>query len=105
MTDDPARVKEVFGAALERADPAARAAYLAAACGADAVLRRRFENLLRASGSPDSFLDHAGPVPPLAAALPTADQVPPGAGGDPSAITPPGEAVGAVVAGRYKLLE
>src|SRR5262245_27627987 len=105
MTADPARVKEVFGAALERADPAARAAYLAAACGADADLRRRVEALLRASEHPDSFLDHAGPVPPSAAALPTAAQSPSGAGGDPSAVTPPEEAVGAVVAGRYKLLE
>src|SRR5262249_38618408 len=45
-------------AAREMIDPAARGAYLDAACGGDAGLRARVEALLRAHDHPDSLLDH-----------------------------------------------
>ena len=47
----------IFAAALEKADPAERAAYLAEACGDDARLRRRIEALLKAHAEPDEILD------------------------------------------------
>jgi serine/threonine protein kinase/tetratricopeptide (TPR) repeat protein len=50
----------LFAAALEKATPADRRAYLAAACGGDADLRARVEGLLRAYENPDSFLDAPG---------------------------------------------
>jgi serine/threonine-protein kinase len=51
------RVKEVFGAALERT-PAERAAFLEAACGTgDNVVRREVEALLAAHQESDSFLE------------------------------------------------
>ena len=49
--------RDVFEAALERTDPAARAAYLDEVCGSDNDLRARIELLLRAHGEPDSLLD------------------------------------------------
>jgi serine/threonine protein kinase/Tfp pilus assembly protein PilF len=62
---DPRRVQSVFLAAAERPTAAARAAYLDAACGDDAALRRRVEALLRAHDQPGSFLGE--PATPLAA--------------------------------------
>jgi serine/threonine protein kinase len=47
----------IFEAALDRSDPAERAAYLDEACGDDADLRRRVEELLRAHAQSGSFLD------------------------------------------------
>jgi hypothetical protein len=48
---DPGRVLEtIFTRALEKTDPAERAAFLDGACGADALLRQRVERLLRAHG-------------------------------------------------------
>ena len=46
MPADPRRIKEVFAGALDRADPAERAAYLDSACAGDPALRRRVEALL-----------------------------------------------------------
>src|SRR6516225_1926444 len=48
MTVDAARVKSLFLAASDLADPAERAAYLERECGADAGLRQRVEALLAA---------------------------------------------------------
>jgi serine/threonine protein kinase/tetratricopeptide (TPR) repeat protein len=50
----------IFAAALERGDPTVRAAYLDAACGENAALRRRLEALLQAHDAQDSLLD----IPP-----------------------------------------
>src|SRR5262245_10072294 len=79
--------RDLFLAALER-PPGERPAYLEAACGGDAVLRGQVEALLRAHDQPGAFLSEAGP--PTAA-----DATGPPAGG----------AAGAVIAGRYTLLQ
>jgi hypothetical protein len=47
----------VFAEALQRDTPAARTAYLDAACGTDIALRQRVEALLRASESAGDFLE------------------------------------------------
>ena len=47
----------IFAEALERTDPAARAAYLDGACGDDAALRRRVEALLAAHDGAGRFLE------------------------------------------------
>ena len=47
----------IFAAALDRTDPADRAAFLADACSGDAKLRRRVESLLKAHAEPDEILD------------------------------------------------
>ncbi|MFO0842622.1 MAG: serine/threonine-protein kinase [Gemmataceae bacterium] len=86
MPADPRRVKELFVAAAELPDPPAREAFLDRECGDDADLRRRLEVLLRAHDHPESALER-----PLAANR-TEDHT-------------PRDAAGAVVAGRYKLLE
>jgi serine/threonine protein kinase/tetratricopeptide (TPR) repeat protein len=82
----PQQVKDLFLAAAEKV-PAERSAFLDEACGADAELRRRVEQLLGAHDEPGSQ-----PLPPRQ----TADEAPP---------AEPAEGVGAVVAGRYKLLQ
>jgi serine/threonine protein kinase/WD40 repeat protein len=79
--------RTIFFAAVERT-PAERCVFLDEACGGNAQLRQRVDALLRAHDEPGAFLSEARPefdvtvVPPSAAPL-----------------------VGAVVAGRYKLLE
>src|SRR5262249_40870358 len=73
--------RDLFLAALER-PPAQRPAYLEAACG-DVALRGRVEALLRAHDQPGAFLSEDQP--------PTADAT--------------GAPAGAVIAGRYTLLE
>ena len=50
--------RDIFTAAREMADPAARSAYLDRACDGDAGMRARVEALLRAHDQPDSLLDH-----------------------------------------------
>jgi serine/threonine protein kinase len=103
MSLDPRVVKDVFATALGQKDPAARAAYLAEACGTDAELHQRVEALLRASEHPDSFLDDppAADPPPAAPAAGT-----PGPGSPRTGVFPGGgDAVGTVIAGRYKLIE
>jgi hypothetical protein len=103
MSVDPARLKDAFSEALARTDPAARAAYLDAACAGDADLRSRVEALLRASEDPNSLLDASRPVLPDDA-IPTGTFDGPGS----PAVTdhqPPSAEVGAVVAGKYKLLQ
>jgi tRNA A-37 threonylcarbamoyl transferase component Bud32 len=95
MTLDPRRVKELFNAALDVADPQARQALLNRECGVDVPLRQRLEMLLQAHDQPVPALDK-----PLVAEVagPTAAYV--------SLKEPdPAEAVGSVIAGRYKLLQ
>ncbi len=48
--------ESLFAEALEQASPAARGAFLDAACGGDLVLRQRMENLLKSHTSAGSFL-------------------------------------------------
>ena len=102
MPADPARVKSVFLAAADLPDPAARAALVAEQCGDDAELRQRVEALLRVHDAPpDATADHSGADTPGSPDV-TATF------GDPAATTDrPGreEHVGAVIAGRYKLVE
>src|SRR5215472_2468793 len=98
MAVDPARAKSLFLAASDLADPAERAAFLDRECGGDADLRARVEALLRANDAapppaPEQR-DGTGAFDPNApAGAHTADR--------------PGkdERVGAVIAGKYKLIE
>src|SRR5262249_59679644 len=93
MAVDAARAKSLFLAASDLADPAERAACLDRECGGDAELRARVEALLRANdaaplpSAPEATVDSAPGQPE------TEDH------GDPTAR------VGAVLAGRYKLVE
>src|SRR5262249_31211214 len=52
-------------------DPVARAAYLAEACGTDAELRRRVEELLAAHDSAGAFLEQPAATPESSDAAPT----------------------------------
>ncbi|MFO0811553.1 MAG: serine/threonine-protein kinase [Gemmataceae bacterium] len=86
MTDE-----SIFAAARAIADPAERAAYLDHACAGDAALRREVDELLAADGRTGQFLDAPPSVPVW----------------QPGPYRPP-ESVGtagAVIAGRYKLLQ
>jgi serine/threonine protein kinase len=51
------RIKELFGAVLER-DPSQRAAFLHEACGQDVSLREEVESLLQAHDAPSALLQH-----------------------------------------------
>src|SRR5690349_21691311 len=53
--------RSIFLNALDRTDPADRAAYLDAACAGKPELRRRIERLLRSHAVEDSFLDVPAP--------------------------------------------
>src|SRR3954465_6750410 len=78
--------RDIFTAAREIIDPAARSAYLGGACGGDAGLRSRVEALLRAHDQPDSLLDHPAVAAPADdgatrtighdVAMPSDDEVP-----------------------------
>jgi eukaryotic-like serine/threonine-protein kinase len=101
--------RDVFLEALERA-PADRAAVLDEACGPDAALRQRVEALLRANDDPGAFLSEvkpgasgAGREPPPAATGATVDSAP----GQPQTEDhgDPTARVGAILAGKYKLIE
>src|SRR5262245_2334205 len=98
MPADPRRVKELFAAALDLPDAAARRSFLDRECGSDADLRRRLDVLLRAHDDPASVLNQ-----PLAQVAPAE----PGATGDDSSspppivdAPPPAESVGVLIAGR-----
>lgn len=85
MNVDVQRVEAIFAAALEKATPAERAAYLDQACAADAGLRSRVERLLHAHEQAGSFL--AEPAAPVgdSAVLDTPTQALTG-----TAFSPPG---------------
>jgi hypothetical protein len=87
MPTDPKVVRDHFLAAAELG-AAQREAYLTAHCGGDAELRAAVERLLAAHDQPASVLNR--PVP-----------------GDPQKTGAylPSEQPGAVIVGRYKLLE
>src|SRR5947207_14243784 len=73
------KAEEILQAAVEKATPAERAAYLNGACGPDAELRALVEGLLKAHADAGSFLEQ-----PLFGPTPTTDELPrperPGAG-------------------------
>src|SRR5262245_60853744 len=48
--------EQIYYAAREKSDPAARAGYLEGACGRDVALRARVEALLKADAEAGSFL-------------------------------------------------
>jgi tetratricopeptide (TPR) repeat protein len=86
MSVDPLAARAIFMTALDRSDPAERAAYLDEACGGDELLQQRVELLLKAHGHPGSFLQS----PPVVQ----------GGGAD----EPQQESPGTVI-GPYQLLE
>ena len=57
MPDADRKLMTIFAEALERTDPAARAAYLDSACEGDAALLRRVQVLLAAHDRPGPFLE------------------------------------------------
>jgi serine/threonine protein kinase/tetratricopeptide (TPR) repeat protein len=83
---DITAIEAIFFAALEKPSAAERAAYLRDACGDDAELRARIERMLAAQPQAVQFLNGGGPAG-------TIDQ------------PPATEQSGALIAGRYKLLE
>ena len=100
MSVAPRSLKELFLAALAVA-PADRAAWLDRECDQDVELRRRVELMLAAHDTPQSLLDHLAPAAePLRGAT--------GAFAEPEVDSPASaeaEAVGVLIAGRYKLVE
>ncbi len=128
MPDNDPKLMTIFAEALERTDPAARAAYLDVACGDDAALRRRVEALLAAHDGAGRFLEPefsgrsetAAPETkgePRAVVAETRPPSQPATGehrpdGTPTTIPGPGPAErpggfvpGQVIAGRYTLLD
>lgn len=105
MTADPRRIKELFVAALDLPDAQARQMFLDRECGDDADLRQRLDVLLKAHDDPFSALEWplAAVEPPSA---PPAEKSPEVPGlGETGFYHGPGEEVGAIVAGKYKLVE
>src|SRR5437763_8595544 len=98
--------RDLFIAALQQDDPAERSAYLGQACGGDATLRQRIEHLLDLHNQAGSFLSPSAAHSPAATAthaLPGQDN---GANPQPTAsYDPPADQAGAVIAGKYKLLQ
>ena len=88
MTESPDRTESIFAAAVALPNAAERAPYLDQACAGDAVLRARIEALLRAHDRAGHLLDQ--PVP---------------GGSDQTQALPSTEKPGAIIGGRYKLLE
>jgi eukaryotic-like serine/threonine-protein kinase len=88
MSDMTDRTESIFTAAADLASPEERAAYLEQACAGNAALRAQLEALLRAHARTGHLLDQ--PLPGVAK-LATAFEC--------------GARSGAVIAGRYKLLE
>lgn len=101
--------ERIFFAALEKATAEERAAYVRAACGDDSNLRRRVERLLAAHPQVGSFLEAPAQGEVAQAEAPTIPpcekcSIAPGLA-DTSSYHGPIEAAGAVIAGRYKLVE
>src|SRR5262245_30507479 len=90
--------RDIFLAALDIPDPAARAAYLDEACGGDKVLRAGVEALLRSHENAGSFLDRPEVEPGR-----TVDEAP--AQAVPPPNSPPTLEAGTLIAGRYTLQE
>jgi serine/threonine protein kinase len=88
MTGTPDHTESIFAAAVALVTAEERAAYLDQACAGDAALRGHVEALLRAHERHGHLLDR--PVP---------------GGLEQTGASMPNEQPGAVIAGRYKLLE
>jgi serine/threonine protein kinase len=88
MNDASPEMLSIFSGALERSSAAERAAYLDAACGHDAALRARVEELLRAHAEAGGFFRERSGACYLGATI------------DQSAVAGPGTRVG-----PYQLLE
>jgi serine/threonine protein kinase len=88
--------EEVFFAALEKATPAERAAYLDKACADSPALRTRVEKLLAAHPRVGDFLE-----PPAAVCGVRSDS----AEVESTVSYAPSAAAGTIVAGKYKLLQ
>src|SRR5690242_20498838 len=95
------RVKEIFLAAVDKASPEEREAYLGQACGGDAELRRQVEALLREHERPGSLLGPAAHDPASTADSRPGESQGGGPGGDAGG---PAEGRGSRV-GPYKLLQ
>ena len=80
--------ESIFAAVVALTAPEERAAYLDRACAGDPALRDRLESLLRAHHRAGHLLDRPAPDGP-----------------DRTGLHVPATAIGAVIAGRYKLLE
>jgi serine/threonine-protein kinase len=124
MPGPDAQLMTVFTEALERADPAGRAAYLDDACRGEPELRRHVEELVATHAGAGRFLE---PVPlgatrpAPAAVLPDIDAAAArgparsgaatdeyradGSTTDAASARPAAEAAGTLIAGRYKLLK
>src|SRR5436190_20265781 len=115
MTATADRTESLFAAAVALATPTERAAYLDQACADDPTMRARIEALLRAHDKAGHLLDKPAPAAleqQGEAGVAEALTVPPG---EKSPARPglaetgsyhgPSEGVGAVIAGKYKLLE
>jgi serine/threonine protein kinase len=85
--------REIFLAAVERDEPAERAAYLDEACGADAALRQRVEGLLRSHQRAADFLE-----------VPVVDQLA-GDGGGLDFLAPPQKPGSLGRLAHYEVLE
>jgi serine/threonine protein kinase len=91
------REEELFDAARNIADPAARRAFLDGACDGDPALRGRIDNLLKAAAAAEDFFAEGRTVVTAPANVLA---FPPG----PAADQPGEEPIGTRI-GRYKLLE
>jgi serine/threonine protein kinase/tetratricopeptide (TPR) repeat protein len=90
--------REIFVAAYQRPDPADRRRYLDEACGTDADLRRRVDNLIGLAEGAGSFLEHPA-VPPPGPGAETASF-------SPGSDTAPAESLDAgTQIGPYRLVE
>src|SRR5262245_11837265 len=88
MTETSDRTESLFAAAVALATARERSAYLDEACAGDPALRQRIDALLLAHGRAGHLLDQTVPGQ-----------------SDWRGHPPPSEQPGAVLAGRYKLLE
>jgi tetratricopeptide (TPR) repeat protein len=95
MAAAPQRIKDLFVAALEQPDPAARRAFLDRECSVDAELRQRLDILMQAHDEPASVLNR--PLAEIAPEVPDS--------GATVEAPPARESAGVVIAGRYKLIE
>jgi serine/threonine protein kinase len=106
MADWNPRVNELFLRAFELSDPEARGAFLDCECGGDADLQRAVTTLLRAHDETGGFLADSPAARDATADLSSAGRT--ATFGDSSATADfPGrdEHVGAILGGKYKLIE
>jgi WD40 repeat protein/serine/threonine protein kinase len=99
MKDQSNREESIFDAAVQLPIPADRAAYLRDACGEDAALRHRIEELLRAHDQAGAFLE-----PPVVTADAELASMPANAVAGHTTIVMVTEKAGDKI-GRYKLLQ